>query len=72
MNRAAGEGRWKAWRSRSGLGLQDKDLGGIEDPALGASVAQCEGKPERFKFPQRTKCLSLCYMAFWHCYFILG
>ena len=55
-----------------GLGLQDKDLGGVEDPVLGSSVAQCEGKPERFKFPQRTKYLSLCYMAFWHCYFILG
>lgn len=52
MYRGAGEGKSEARsiRTRSGLGLQSKNLGGIEHLILGGSLAQCEGKPERFEF----------------------
>lgn len=53
-------------------GASGKDLDGVEGMFLGGSAAQCKGKPERFKYPRRTQYLSLCYLAFCLCYFILG
>lgn len=65
MYRGAGEGKSEAQsiRTRSGLGLQSKNLGGIEHLILGGSLAQCEGKPERFEFARRTKYPSFNYVV---------
>lgn len=53
-------------------GASGKDLDSVEGVFLGGSAAQGKGKPERFKYPRRTKYLPLCYLAFWLCYLILG
>lgn len=53
-------------------GASGKDLDGVEGVFSGGSAAQGKGKPERFKYPRRTKYLPLCYLAFWLCSLILG
>lgn len=53
-------------------GASGKGLDGVEGMFLGGSAVQCKGKPERSKYPRRTKYLSLCYLVFRLCYFILG